>query len=355
MSNNKDLVGSLCDEFFSQIDLQKEAADSTNPQGAGSEKIKEKKTGHEVTEVDADNTLAAEKDRGAEMEADLKDSEIGAVKGNAQLATEDAAQNKEEDEVVHPQDNPNSPKELNADESVVMEGDNVNVTDVTTAHAAPSEIAKVARAERLAESILQTIALAQFEDEATAQEPIEKEASEEDDLEVDEDVLNSFLAYSAGFERGLQKKAEDINDVVESGIVPDEDQAAALLDATAVQTPEAVLPEEAQPEAAIPEEDAAALEQLAAELDAAGITPEELMEAQAQVEAIKAETGASDEEIIQVLQEEAGGMGEEAPVGEAPVEEEIPEEMPKEASEKEETPDRKSTLLTALQAIQSAK
>jgi hypothetical protein len=352
MGSNSELIGSLVNDFFSQAGMQKNAADSTNPQGAGSEELKEKKTGHEVEEISGDNTLAAEKDRGAEMEADLKDSEMGATDGNAQLATEDGAQVKESEEVTHPQDNPQSPKELNADEAPKMEGDNMKVTDVTTAHAAPSEISKVARAEKLSNAILQTISALNFQDE-----PIEKEASvDEDGDEIDEDVLNSFLAYSAGFERGLQKKAEDINDVVESGLVPDQEQAAALLDATAVQNPEAVLPEEAQPEAELSPDDAAALEQLAGELDAAGITPEELMEAQAQVEAIKEETGATDEDIIQVLQEEAAGVAPEAAAEEmapeAAAEEVAAEEMPKEAAE-DPAVTRKNRLLDTLQKLHS--
>jgi len=376
MGTNNELINNMIDDFFSQASMQKDAADSTNPQGEGSEELKEKKTGTEIEEINADNTLAAEKDRGAEMESDLKDGEIGAVKGNAQLATEPAAQVKESDEVVHPQDNPQSPKELNADEAPAMSGDNMKVTQVTTTHAAPSELSKVARADRLSTSLLQTIAQLGFEDE-----PIEKKAEEASmpdaapvaegeaiskiaGEEVDEDVLNNFLAYSAGFERGLQKKAEDVNDVVESGIVPDEEQAAALLDATAVQNPEAVLPEEAQPEAAMSPEDTAALEQLAGELDAAGIDPEELMEAQAQIDAIKAETGASDEEIIEVLQEEAGGMGGEAVEGEIapgaeaamPVPEaEMPaptEEIPKMATT---ATTRKDGLMQALLQMHGAK
>jgi len=346
--NQQDLVTSLVDDFFDQANLQKTAADQTNPQGEGAEELKAKKTGTEIKEVSADNTLAAEKDRGAEMEADLKDSEMGATKGDAQLATDDGAQVKEEDEVTHPQDNPQSPKELNADESVKMEGDNVNVTDVTTAHAAPSEIAKVARAERLASTILQVIATNKFEQV----EPIQKQASQAPaagisklaEEDIDPEVLESFLAFNAGFQRGLQKKAEDINEVVDAGMAPSEEEAAALLDAAAVQSPEAVLPEEAQPEAELSPDDTAALDDLAAQLDAAGVTPEELMEAQAAVEEIKAETGASDEEIVAMLQEEAA-MGEE-PMAE----EEVPVEEPpleKTAS------DRKGALLEALKSIQA--
>lgn len=360
MGTNNDLVRSLVDDFFTQTGVQKTAADSTNPQGEGSEELKAKKTGTEIEEISADNTLAAEKDRGAEMEADLKDSEIGAVKGDTQLATEPGAQVKEEDELVHPQDNPQSPKELNADEAAKMEGDNVKVTQVTTTHAAPSEIAKVARADRLSEALLTTIAQNKFDDEVITKHA-EHNAPEKSGLEklageVDEDVLNSFLAYSAGFERGLQKKAEDINEVVESGVVPDEAQAAALLDTTAVQNPEAVLPEEAQPEADMAPADTAALDELAGQLDAQGISPEELMEAQAQIEAIKAETGASDEEIIQVLQEEAGSaeMAPEEGLEEAPEMAPAMDELPKEAAEK--VPEsRKDALMAALLKVQSAK
>jgi hypothetical protein len=360
---NNDLVGSLVNDFFTQAGVQKEAADQTNPQGAGSEKLKEKKTGHEIEEVSGDNTLAAEDDRGAEMEADLKDSEMGAVKGNAQLAADNGAQVKEEDEVKHPQDNPQSPQQLNADESVKMDGDNVNVTQVTTTHAAPSEIAKVARAERLSTALLTTISQLNFSDEAHENaETFQKEATQRAATEgepsvlrkfaseADEDVLNSFLAYSAGFERGLQKKAEDIGEVMEAGIAPDEGEAAALLDATAVQNPEAVLPPEAQPEADMSPEDMQALDELASELDAQGISPEQLMEAQAEIDAIKAETGATDEEIIQVLQEEASG----AAVEEAPVEEEVPVEIPKVASENADA-SRRSILLDTLSKLTSNK
>jgi hypothetical protein len=309
MSSNNDLVESLVNDFFSQANLQKEAADSTNPGGGAANRekdLKEKDPDHTTKTVDADATVSAETDRGAEMEADLKDSEMGAVKGNAQLAADDGAQVSEGDAYVHPQDNPHSPKQIDADESIKMEGDNVNVTDVTSAHAAPSEIAKVARAERLADSILNVVAQAQFE--RTDSSGIEKVASE-----ADPDILESFLAFHAGFERGLQKKAEDINEVVESGLAPDEEEAAALLDAAAVQNPEAVLPEEVQPEADMSDEDMAALDELAGELEAAGVTPEELMEAQAQVEQIKAETGATDEDIVQMLTEEVG-MADEAPM-----------------------------------------
>jgi hypothetical protein len=357
--SNNDLVGSLVNDFFSQAGMQKEAADQTNPQGAGSEELKEKKTGHEIMEVSGDNTLSAEEDRGAEMEADLKDSEMGATKGDAQLAADDGAQVAESDEYEHPQDNPQAPQQLNADESIKMEGDNVDVTDVTSAHAAPSEIAKVARAERLSSALLQTISSLNFSEEAheNAQtfqkEAAQRAAAQEEPTmirkfasEADEDVLHSFLAYSAGFERGLQKKAEDIGEVMEAGITPDEGEAAALLDATAVQNPEAVLPPEAQPEADMSPEDMAALDELASELDAQGITPEQLMEAQAEIDAIKAETGATDEEIIEVLQEEAAGAA--APVEEAPA------EMPKEASENPEAA-RRNALLNTLTQLQGGK
>lgn len=344
MGSNNDLVGSLVNDFFSQANLQKEAADSTNP-GAGAatreKDLKEKDPDHTTKVIDGDATAAAETDRGAEMEADLKDTEMGAVKGKAQLAAESGAQVSEADAVVHPQDNPESPKQLNADESVKMEGDNVNVTDVTSAHAAPSEIAKVARAERLADSILGVMATAQFE--LSEQAPVEDDGIAKVASEADPDILESFLAFHAGFERGLQKKAEDINEVVESGLAPSEEEAAALLDAAAVQNPEAVLPEEVQPEADMSDEDMAALDALAGELEAAGVTPEELMEAQAQVEQIKQETGASDDEIIAMLSEEGAGAEGMAPVEEAPME--------KVASED----DRRNELRNVLAGITSAK
>jgi len=98
--------------------------------------------------------------------------------------------------------------------------------------------------------------------------------------------------FYEGYRRGLEKKAEDMESLVEAG-VPAE-AAEAALDETAVEDPAAVMPEEAMggeedevmaelaqamEEQGVTEEDLAEAQAVVADLEESGIPPEEIMEA----------------------------------------------------------------------------
>ena len=172
-------------------------------------------------------------------------------------------------------------------------------------NASANEVAKVARAERLSMSILGTIqALGQ------AQQPlVQKQASQMSP--ADQEAMNAFAEFSAGFNRGIQKKAEDVKEVQDSGVAPSKEDAESLLNTVAVQNPEAVLPEEAQPEAQLDPETTGALDQLAAAMKQEGVKPEDLAEAAGVVQQMQAQ-GVKPEEIVQAVDQMAQGQEKQA-------------------------------------------
>jgi hypothetical protein len=142
--------------------------------------------------------------------------------------------------------------------------------------------------------------------------------------------------YYYGFLNGMLKRAQDEAEVAAS--VPAEvlqkvGGVSALLDKVAMEYPEAVLPEgegggmdmaaeaapapEAAPAEAAPAEGGGDLDALAAELEAQGVSPEELEQAITDVQALT-EAGVSPEELGQALTE-LGAEGEAAgaPVADA--------------------------------------
>jgi len=99
-----------------------------------------------------------------------------------------------------------------------------------------------------------------------------------------------YMDYVESFAAGMQKKAEDVAAVMEGEGVPEE-VATETLDDIAAENPELVIPAEEGGEAPaeggegeLSEEDAAMLEELANQLEAEGVTPEELAEAVAAVD-----------------------------------------------------------------------
>lgn len=165
-----------------------------------------------------------------------------------------------------------------------------------------------------------------------------KEASEEDILFAQLDKVASEAAsdYHQGYLYGLLKRAQDEMEVSSANIDPAVLEkvggVSGLLDKVATETPEAILPAEELPiegaeempeyPAEGGEEVPAELEEVAAALEEAGVTPEELEQAFSDVQALQ-EAGVSPEELGQALTE----MGGE----ELPVEGGV-EELPKEAS-----------------------
>lgn len=295
---NQDLIAGLVDEFYSQIRMEKTAADATNPDGSG-DKDKKSPQGHTSEEIA--NAQSGQNSRGAEMTADVEARTD--MPGEAQTA-QNAAPTAAGDGYTHPQDGEN-PNELDADEPPKQEAaDKFKQEENNMIMTTPSEVAKVARAERLAPKILRYIAAMQSDDgvqkQAAEQAPqtsgISKEAAEQL-MNADPAAVEAFLEFNAGFQRGIEKKAQDMAEVVESGVAPSDDEAAALLDAVAMEDPEAVLPEEAQPEAMVDEESAAIIEELADAMVAEGVTPEDLAEAAAVVGDLQAE-GVPPEAIL---------------------------------------------------------
>ncbi len=101
-----------------------------------------------------------------------------------------------------------------------------------------------------------------------------------------------YQDYITAFGAGFAKKAEQIEDIVEStGASPEEAEAA--LDEIAAEDPEMIMPEEEGGE--LGGDELAALDQLADELAEAGVTPEELESIK---EEIAAEEGAGLEDKL---------------------------------------------------------
>ena len=178
---------------------------------------------------------------------------------------------------------------------------------------------KFARAERLGNAILTQIsALAGVQKQA--EQAMQKSAEEQMIEKLAAEAYNDFVA---GYARGLQKKAEDMNELIEAGVCKTAAEAEALLDSV---PPEAKLPEESMPAegaaggqaeqavAGMDPEQAKMLEELAEQMAQAGVKPEDIEEAAKQMEQLT-QAGVSPEEIIKATQELAAEQGAAAPAG----------------------------------------
>jgi len=275
---NNDVIAGLIAQFHDNIAVRKTAQEAPN--------LPEQ--GQTAVEVDL---VSGQKDRGAEQQADVENTQIG----DAVLASTPEADGANQAPLADP---PGQIKKLDADEAAPEGDGNPTVTENVTNAAPPSDLAKAARAERLGARILQFISNMQG-----AQSPsgIEKTAAEAI-ANADPAVIQAFLDFNAGFQRGLEKKAQDMAEVMESGVAPSEEDASALLDAVAVEDPEAVLPEEAQPEAEVSPEQEQMITELADAMVAEGVKVEDLVEAAQTVQELQ-DAGVSPEEIVQAAQE----------------------------------------------------
>lgn len=156
----------------------------------------------------------------------------------------------------------------------------------------------------------------------------DKTASAEDQVMamIDKTAALAAQEYFQGYRYGLMKRAQDEMEVQASGIDPSILEKVGgvpgLLDKVAMEFPEAVMPEEvmADEEAAeaVPEsmeagaEEGDPLEAVAAQLDAAGVEPEELQQAIEDVQALS-DANIPPEELAAALTEMTGGGGEEPP------------------------------------------
>ena len=130
-----------------------------------------------------------------------------------------------------------------------------------------------------------------------AQQPLdgfEKLSAEEREALLFKQAADAhYMDYVQSFAAGMAKKAEDIEAVSEAKGMPPE-AAAQVLDEVAAENPELVVPDEGEVpaegggvegEGELSPEDAAILEEVANALQEQGVSPEELAQAAAEVEA----------------------------------------------------------------------
>lgn len=294
---NDEVIKGLLKDFLADVRMEKKAYVEVAPKLPTSETNK-------VEENPASGASAAESRKD-------HDAMIGGIS-----ATASAAQNSEKDEVEVK--TPISPDTLGSDQAATPEAaQKVSVTQVTDNAAAPSELAKAARAERLSNRILSTI-----NSMLEAQNGVQKQAAQAPAAQApaaqapgfSKEASDAAYGYAVGYEWGIAKKAQDMAETLASGVVQDPAMAEAILNDVAATDPEAVMPEEA-----MSEEDAAItlaeeqldpetkeiLDQLADVMAAEGVTPEDLAQAAEVVGQLQA-NGVAPEEIVQAVTEAAG-------------------------------------------------
>jgi len=305
MIRNYGDVLSQMDSFLSKVAAEKKEAgyggpddDAKNePQGATS-----------TTVADA---AAAQGQAGSEKASD-EAAAIGGVEADTKAATVKAGDSTTAADTQ-------GPNALSADQKV-DEGDNMIKS---------TEIQKEARAAHLGNRVLGRIAALQKQavEAAPAQDPLQKVAAENPELA--QQMTNAYHEFALGFLRGHEKKAEDIGELLQSGLLKTAQEAEEVLDDVAAEDPTAVAPEEAYVEApaedGAPVDEAAALDEIATVMAEQGITPDDVMAAAEEIEQLKA-AGFTDEDIIQASAE----VAQEAAPAEA-----VPEAAPEAAPELE--------------------
>lgn len=313
MRQVKDVVA-MMDQFLNKVAAQGASEDSP--------KFDAKKT----IENAGDGT-AAQGEAGKEKKEDIK--QTPGMEG-ANLATEkkndanaDAPRAAKGD--FNAEGSDDSKKDTKPEDVKVEKiGPKLPTTDSKTA----TDVQKYARAERLGNAILSQIAALN-----ASNSQMEKAAAEKS--EIEKAAEESYKDFQAGWYRGFEKKAEDIKEILASGLVKTAAEAEALLDNV---PPEAKLPEEAMPvdaaaagmdlppevaEAAgqLPPEHLEQLNALADQMAEAGVQPEDIAQAAKMMDELTAQ-GVSPEEIVQAVQEisSEGAPAEEAPKEEAPAE-----------------------------------
>jgi len=287
-------VVKMMDQFLHTVEAEK---DLLRKQAADDDAKKEPEGKTSETVADA---AAGQGEVGKEKAADAAAS-VGGTPAPAPAAEVKEGDSKE------PTDD-QGPETLAADEKV----EGVKVVETPE---------KVARANRLAHSIVETIARLQ---KAAAEQPapaapatpavgptdvIQKLAAENPELA--EAISASYHDFALGWLDGHCQRAEDRREMVQSGLFKSAEEADGMLDMVAMNDPAAVappgldLPPEAAAEGApaegIDPESAQVLDEMADQMAAAGVKPEDVVQAaQALEELTKA--GVKPEEIVQATQ-----------------------------------------------------
>ena len=341
-------VETMMGEFLHSIEAEKaiakQAAEAPTPGPNDEAKTSpEGKTSETVA-----SAQAAEGAAGKEKQQDLVASTPGILADTA-AATNTNGDGKE------PTDD-QGPKTLDASQVV---------TDNVTVETTPE---KIARAGRLGDAILRTVAelqkAAAQEDSAVAPaapvvEPtlIEKIAAE--DPMMADSIAQAYQEFTTGWLAGYNQRNQDKAEMLESGIFKTAEDADAVLDMVAAEDPGAIAPPGLEVPAApasapddtpaeipadanaapdsgdLDPETEAQLNELADQMSAAGVSPEDIVQAAAQLEELT-NAGVSPEEIIQaageIQDEDAAAAPDGAP--DAPAADIPPEDAEKIAAER---------------------
>jgi len=282
---NQELIANMLDSFYEKV-----ASDKAAIQKQANETLAAKEEEGKKQKKDPGMGAA-----GTEMNADV-------TKGISGISAPDSKSPVAADAVVA--QSVDGPRALTADESI-NEGE--NQVKVEKQH-------KEARAERLGNAILSHVAELRKQAAYAGYSPIEKLAAENPRLRKAIDM--SYTSFTNGWLRGFEKKAEDIKAMLAAGTVNTPAEAEAVLNKIAAEDPAAVLPEEAlaAAEAApaavdaaaaedeLSPEQTAALEQLADEMAAQGVTPDDVIQAAQAIDELQA-AGVAPEEIVAAASE----------------------------------------------------
>lgn len=263
---NNDVI-TLMDEFLTPVRQEKAAADSIEAvKNSAAPVVPEVKKG------DGTNQGAF----GTGKQRDIKDGANGAISADSLAAQvqQGASKKPTDDQGTKSLD---SSQQLNQPSVTVNRSDNPSKDNVMN-----DKEAKIRRNVYLAENIKALMS-------------VEKEAADQDEA-----------LFIAAYERGLEKRAEDEQELVDAGMDPKE--ATAVLDTVAQANPTAVLPEEAQA-APAPDDasapDDATVDDLAKSLDDAGVSVDDLTQAADMVQQL-GQAGVSPEEVVSAVQNAAG-------------------------------------------------
>lgn len=182
-----------------------------------------------------------------------------------------------------------------------------------------TDVQKFARAERLGNAILSQIAQLRETQGIAKAAAIEKTAEEK----AAEESYNDF---KKGWLRGYEKKAEDIGEILKSGLVKTAEEAEAMLDKVPAEAklPEEEMPAEAPAEggdvppevaeaaASLPPEHLEQLNALADQMAEAGVEPEDVAQAAKMMDELTSQ-GVAPEEIVQAVQSMSAEGGAPAP------------------------------------------
>ena len=284
MSNYSDVV-SMMNGFLQSIEAEragmfKSAADAPTPgPNDDAKNIPEIKQEKKVPNMGAGQGAA-----GKEMQQDA-DASINGIPADSAKATNNDGDGAE------PTDN-QGPKSLEADQPVTE-----NITVENTAE-------KIARAERLGNAILSTVA--GMRKSAGQYDYLEKLASQHPGM-VDP-MTEAYHAFSQGWQDALAQREADRNDIIMSGLAKSAEEADAILDQAALQDPEAILPAGVQSDEGddvdvsdMDPETVAAVHQLAQQMEAQGVTPEDLDQAAQTLDELQS-AGVEPEEIVAAAQ-----------------------------------------------------